>query len=45
MAIYEVKVDNTKEWTVSDYLELEENPNQQLINGKLIMSPSPSVMH
>ncbi|MFW5759914.1 MAG: Uma2 family endonuclease [Cyclobacteriaceae bacterium] len=45
MAIYEVKVDNTKEWTVSDYLELQENPNQQLINGQLIMSPSPSVMH
>lgn len=45
MAIYEVKVDNTKEWTVSDYLELEENPNQQLINGKLIASHSPSVMH
>lgn len=45
MGVYHIKIDNSKEWTVSDYLELEENPNQQLISGNLIMSPSPSVLH
>jgi len=40
-----VAIDTTKTWTVEEYLQLEENPNQQLINGNLIMSPSPSLFH
>lgn len=38
-------IDTSKTWTADEYLQLEENPNQQLINGKLIMSPSPSLIH
>ncbi|MEM0938837.1 MAG: Uma2 family endonuclease [Bacteroidota bacterium] len=38
-------VDNTKEWTVNDYLHLGEGVWCQLINGELIMSPSPSLKH
>lgn len=38
-------IDTTKTWTAKEYLQLVENPNQQLINGKLIMSPSPSLQH
>lgn len=38
--------DRTKEWTVDDYLLLGEmNTPCQLINGELIMSPSPSPLH
>jgi len=37
--------DNTKEWTVDDYLGLGEESWYQLINGELIMSPSPSLRH
>ena len=41
-----VKIDRTKEWTVDDYLLLGEmNPPCQLINGELIMSPSPTPLH
>jgi Uma2 family endonuclease len=41
-----VKIDRTKEWTVSDYLMLGEmNTPCQLINGELIMSPSPTTLH
>ena len=40
-----VAIDTTKTWTVEEYLQLDENPNQQLINGNLIMSPSPSLFH
>lgn len=40
-----VAIDTTKTWTVEEYLRLEENPNQQLLNGHLIMSPSPSLQH
>ena len=40
-----LSVDTSKTWTADEYLQLEENPNQQLINGKLIMSPSPSRFH
>ncbi len=40
-----LSVDTSKTWTAVEYLQLEENPNQQLINGKLIMSPSPSLQH
>lgn len=38
-------IDTTKTWTAEDYLQMDENPNQQLVNGKLIMSPSPSRFH
>ncbi|MFW5701068.1 MAG: hypothetical protein ACOCWM_05200 [Cyclobacteriaceae bacterium] len=38
-------IDTSKTWTVEEYLQLEENPNQQLINGNLIISPSPSLFH
>lgn len=31
-------IDTTRTWTAEEYLQLEENPNQQLINGHLIMS-------
>ncbi len=41
-----VSIDRTKEWTVDDYLMLGEmNTPCQLINGELIMSPSPSPQH
>ena len=40
-----VAVDKSKTWTAEEYLQLEENPNQQLIKGNLIMSPSPSRFH
>ena len=40
-----VAIDTTQTWTVEEYLQLEENPNLQLINGNLIMSPSPSLFH
>jgi len=38
-------VDNTREWTVEDYLQLGEESWYQLINGELIMSPSLSLKH
>lgn len=38
-------VDRSKEWTVDDYLNLGEESWYQLINGELIMSPSPSLNH
>lgn len=39
-------VDSTKEWTLEDYLLLGEmNTPCQLINGELIMSPSPAPLH
>lgn len=39
-------IDNTKEWTVEDYLLLGEmNTPCQLINGELIMSPAPHPHH
>ena len=40
-----LSVDTSKTWTAEEYLQLEENPNQQLLNGHLIMSPSPSRFH
>ena len=41
-----VIIDNTKEWTVEDYLSLEQtNKPCELINGELIMSPAPSPQH
>jgi len=41
-----LKIDRTKEWTVDDYLLLgETNTPCQLINGELIMSPSPPPRH
>lgn len=41
-----VKIDRSKEWTVEDYLQLgETNTPCQLINGELIMSPSPTPLH
>lgn len=40
------KIDRTKEWSVEDYLLLgETNTPCQLINGELIMSPSPTPYH
>lgn len=39
-------IDRTKDWTVEDYLQLGEMKTPcQLINGELIMSPSPSPQH
>ena len=38
-------VDRSKEWTVEDYLQLEEGLLAQLIDGKLIMSPAPTTNH
>ena len=39
------KVDRSKTWTVRDYLELGEDLLAQLIEGELIMSPSPNTKH
>jgi Uma2 family endonuclease len=40
------KIDRTKEWTVDDYLMLGEmNTPCQLIDGELIISPSPTTLH
>lgn len=39
-------IDTTKEWTIDDYLQLEEsNLPCELINGELFMSPAPSLLH
>jgi Uma2 family endonuclease len=38
-------IDRSKEWTVEDYLQLEEGLLAQLIDGELIMSPAPSTLH
>lgn len=39
-------IDRSKEWTLDDYLMLGEmNTPCQLINGELIMSPSPTPLH
>ena len=38
-------IDRSKEWTVEDYMQLEEGLLAQLIDGKLIMSPAPNVKH
>lgn len=39
-------IDRTKEWTVEDYLLLEETDTRcELINGELIMSPAPNPYH
>lgn len=38
-------VDSSKEWTVEDYLQLEEGLLAQLIDGQLIMSPAPNTEH
>ena len=38
-------IDKSKEWTVEDYLKLEEGLLAQLIDGKLIMSPAPTTNH
>lgn len=40
------RIDKTKEWTVEDYLHLGETGTPcQLINGELMMSPAPSILH
>ncbi|MEQ8470582.1 MAG: Uma2 family endonuclease [Marinoscillum sp.] len=39
------KIDQTKEWTVDDYLMLGDDLLAQLINGELIMSPAPNTNH
>lgn len=39
------RIDRTREWTVDDYLKLGEMNTCQLINGELIMSPSPTPHH
>ncbi|MEX2233989.1 MAG: Uma2 family endonuclease [Cyclobacteriaceae bacterium] len=42
----QTKIDRTKVWTLEDYLMLGEiNTPCQLINGELIMSPSPTPLH
>ncbi len=38
-------IDKTKEWTVADYLQLEEGLLAQLLDGALIMSPAPTPLH
>lgn len=39
-------IDRSKEWTVEDFLQLEEsNLPCELINGELFMSPAPSFTH
>jgi len=38
-------IDSSKEWTVEDYLQMEEGLLAQLIDGKLIMSPAPTTLH
>ena len=39
-------IDRSKEWTVDDFLQLEEsNLPCELINGELFMSPAPSLTH
>ena len=38
-------IDRSKEWTINDYLQLEEGLPTQLIDGKLIMSPIPTTKH
>jgi len=38
-------IDRSKEWTVKDYLQLEEGLLAQLIEGNLIMSPAPTTIH
>lgn len=39
-------IDRTKEWTVEDFLQLEEsNLPCELINGELFMSPAPNLTH
>lgn len=38
-------IDRSKQWTVQDYLQLEEGLLAQLIDGELIMSPAPTTQH
>lgn len=38
-------IDKTKEWTVDDYMQLEEGLLAQLLDGALIMSPAPTPLH
>ncbi len=38
-------IDRSKEWTVEDYLQLEEGLLAQLIDGELIMSPASKPKH
>ena len=38
-------IDKTKEWTVDDYMQLEEGLLAQLLDGALIISPTPSPHH
>ena len=38
-------IDETKEWTVDDYMQLEEGLLAQLLDGALIISPTPSPHH
>lgn len=37
--------DRSKKWTVEDYLQLEEGLLAQLIEGTLVMSPAPAIIH
>jgi Uma2 family endonuclease len=39
-------IDRSKEWTVDDFLQLEESDTPcELINGELVMSPAPTPFH
>ncbi len=38
-------IDKSKEWTVDDYMQLEEGLLAQLLDGELIMSPAPTPLH
>jgi Uma2 family endonuclease len=38
-------IDRSKKWTVEDYLQMEEEVKCEILNGGLIMTPSPSIAH
>lgn len=38
-------IDKSKDWSVEDYLKLEEGLLAQLLDGELIMSPAPTPKH
>lgn len=38
-------VDRSKKWTVEDYLQLEEELKCEILDGELLLSPTPSISH
>ncbi|WP_331968815.1 Uma2 family endonuclease [Ohtaekwangia sp.] len=46
MDVKTLTIDRSREWTVDDFLQLEEsNTPCELINGELVMSPAPTPHH